>query len=190
MFAPMFHPAMRFAAPVRREIGIRTAFNFLGPLTNPARVRHQVIGAPSTPVAQKLAQALSCLNMVHAMVVHGDGGMDELSLSGPSLIFEVRGDCEPSRIVVNPSDLGFERAGVEDLRGGSADDNAAITRAILENKQHGPKRDVVVLNAAAALVAGDTAPDMTAGVKLARASLDEGAALDRLERLIRVSNQG
>jgi anthranilate phosphoribosyltransferase len=188
MYAPNFHPAMRFAGPVRREIGIRTVFNLLGPLTNPARVRHQVIGVPSTLIAQKIAYALSCLDITHALVVHGDGGMDELSLSGPALYYEVRPNQEPERHIVDPDELGLERAPREAMAGGTAEENATITRAILEGKEQGPKRDIVLLNAAAALLAGDLVDDIATGMELARKSLDDGHAFARLETLINVSN--
>ncbi len=191
IFAPRFHPAMRYAGPVRREIGIRTVFNVLGPLTNPARVRHQVIGAPTAPLAQKLARALALLGVEHGLVVHGDGGLDELSLSGPGLMFQVRGGNEqddPQRIIVDPADYGLERAPREALRGGSAADNAAIIRAILEGREQGPPRDVVLLNAAAALMAGDMVPNIAEGLVLARESIDRGQALARLEALVRASN--
>lgn len=188
MFAPNFHPAMRFAAPVRREIGIRTAFNLLGPLTNPAGAQHQVIGVPMATMAQKIARALGRLNMVHALVVHGDGGMDELSLSGPNLMFEVRGNQEPVRTVITPDDLDLQRAPIEELRGGNPDENAAIIRDILEGRERGARRDVVLLNAAAAVMAGGAAPDMVEALSLARASIDKGQALEHLEQLIKVSN--
>lgn len=190
MFAPMFHPAMRFAGPVRREIGIRTVFNILGPISNPASVRYQIVGTPSPVVAEKLAHALSRLNMTRAMVVHGAGGLDELGLDGTNMVFDVRGDSEPVRQDINPADLGLSRALVSELRGGSAADNALITRHILEGKEQGAKRDVVLLNAAAALVAGDIVPDVRSGLERARASIEEGHALASLEKLIEVSNAG
>ena len=189
MFAPKFHPAMRFAGPVRREIGIRTVFNILGPLTNPARARHQVLGVASAPLAEKLAHALSRLATTHALVVHGDGGVDELSLSGPSLVFDVRGGQEPRRLTLDPAELGLRRAGPDELRGGDVAANVAISRAILDGSDRGPRRDVVLLNAAAALVAGDLAPSMAAGLELARASLDEGRAAARLALLVAASNR-
>jgi len=188
MFAPKFHPAMRFAGPVRREIGIRTVFNILGPLTNPARARYQVLGVASEPLAEKLARALSRLGIAHALVVHGDGGMDELSLSGPNLIFQVRSGQPPRRLTVSAAELGLEPAGPEALRGGDVATNVAIVRAVLSGADSGPRRDVVLLNAAAALVAGERAADLGEGLALARASIAEGRALERLERLIAVSN--
>ncbi|NTU79122.1 MAG: anthranilate phosphoribosyltransferase [Chloroflexales bacterium] len=188
MFAPKFHPAMRFAGPVRREIGIRTAFNILGPLTNPARARHQVLGVASAPLAEKLARALSRLETTHALVVHGDGGVDELSLSGPNLVFDVRAGQAPRRMTIAPADLGLQWASHEALRGGDVATNVAIVRGVLDGSDRGPHRDVVLLNAAAALVAGDLAADMAAGLVQARASIDEGRALARLGRLVAASN--
>jgi anthranilate phosphoribosyltransferase len=188
MYAPIFHPAMKFAGPVRREIGIRTVFNVLGPLSNPARVQHQVIGAASAPLAQKLAFAFQRLGNTHTIVVHGDGGLDELSLSGPSLIFVVRGTQDPVRDVVDPADLGLNRAPLEALRGGDAAANAAITKAILDGSDQGPRRDVVLLNAAAALVASDVAADMREGVQMARESVERGHAIESLHQLITCTN--
>jgi anthranilate phosphoribosyltransferase len=188
MFAQKFHPAMRFAGPVRREIGIRTAFNILGPLTNPARARHQVLGVASAPLAEKLARALSRLDTAHALVVHGDGGVDELSLSGPNQIYDVRAGQQPRQFTVAPEDLGLRRASQEALKGGDVALNTAIVRGVLAGEDTGPRRDVVLLNAAAALVAGDKAADLAAGLVLARASIDEGRAMARLDSLIAVSN--
>jgi anthranilate phosphoribosyltransferase len=188
MFAPNFHPAMRFAGPVRREIGIRTVFNVLGPLTNPARARHQVLGVPNAALAEKLARALSRLDTAHALVVCGDGGVDELNLSGTNLAFSVRTGQEPQQFTIDPRDLGLGRAGPEALQGGDVAANAAITLAILGGEEHSPRRDVSLLNAAAALVAGDKAQTIAEGLHLARTSLDSGAARGRLERLIAVSN--
>lgn len=187
MFAPKFHPAMRYAGPVRREIGIRTVFNILGPLTNPARARHQVLGVAREPLAEKLAHALSHLGSTHALVVHGSGGVDELSLSGANVIYEVRAGSTPRRIEVSASDLGLQSAPNDALRGGDVQTNVAIVRAILNNEDNGPRRDVVLLNAAAALVAGDIASDLADGVAKARASLSDGRANERLERLVAAS---
>jgi anthranilate phosphoribosyltransferase len=189
MYAPVFHPAMKYAGPVRREIGIRTIFNLLGPLTNPARVRHQVIGVPSTLIAQKVAQALSLLGANHALVIHGDGGLDELSLSGPGLIYQVRDGGEPERKMVDPMELGLPRAPREALAGGSAAENAGITRAILEGKDTGAKRDIVLLNAAAGLLASNLVADLPTGLAIARTSLESGQALGCLEALKEVSNR-
>lgn len=188
MFAPKFHPAMRYAGPVRREIGIRTVFNILGPLTNPARARHQVLGVARASLAEKLAYALTRLGSIHALVVNGDGGVDELSLSGTNIIYEVRAGSEPRRTEVNAAVLGLQSAPHEALRGGTVAENVQIVRDILNGDDHGPRRDVVMLNAAAALVAGDLAPNLAAGIALARTSLQDGHARERLELLIATSN--
>jgi anthranilate phosphoribosyltransferase len=187
MFAPKFHPAMRYAGPVRREIGIRTAFNILGPLTNPARARHQVLGVADAGLAEKLARALSRLDTVHALVVHGDGGLDELALSGPNLIFDVRGGQEPRRTEISAADLGLAMAPKPAILGGSVVENAATVRAILGGEDAGPRRDIVLLNSAAALVAADRAADLREGLEQARESLRSGAARARLDRMIAAS---
>ena len=187
MFAPKFHPAMRYAGPVRREIGIRTAFNMLGPLTNPARARYQVLGVADVRLAEKLARALSRLDTIHALVVHGDGRLDELALSGPNVVFEVRSGTVKQLPDISAVELGLETAPKEALLGGDAAENAALLRAILDGQEHGPKRDVVLLNSAAALVAADKAGDIREGLELARKSLDSGAARERLERMVAMS---
>ncbi len=187
MFAQKFHPAMRYAGPVRREIGIRTAFNILGPLTNPARARHQVLGVADAALAEKMARALARLDTVHTLVVHGDGGLDELSLSGPNLVFDVRGGQEPRRSEVVAADLGLAPAPKQAVLGGSVADNVATVRAILTGEETGPKREIVLLNAAAALVAADRAADLREGLELARASLTSGQAHERLDRMIAAS---
>ncbi len=189
MFAPKFHPAMRYAGPVRREIGIRTAFNVLGPLTNPARARHQVLGVADAKLAEKLARALARLDTTHALVVHGDGGLDELALSGPNLIFDVRSGSVTKLDPVSASDLGLQPAGRDTVLGGSVAENVGLVRGVLNGEERGPKRDIVLLNAAAALVAADQAADLREGLEAARACLDQGLAHERLERMVAVSNQ-
>lgn len=187
MFAPKFHPAMRYAGPVRREIGIRTAFNILGPLTNPARARHQVLGVANAGLAEKLARALARLDTAHALVVHGHGGLDELALSGPNIVYEVRAGHDPQRFDLSAGDLGLAAAPRDAVLGGDVAANVATLRAILGGDDTGPKRDIVLLNAAAALVAADIAPDLRAGVELARQSLSSGAARARMERMVAAS---
>jgi anthranilate phosphoribosyltransferase len=187
MFAQKFHPAMRYAGPVRREIGIRTAFNILGPLSNPARVRHQVLGVADATLAEKMARALARLDTIHTLVVHGDGALDELSLSGPNLIFEVRAGQAPRRSEVQAADLGLAPAPKPAVLGGSVADNVATIRAILTGEETGPKRDIALFNAAAALVAADRASDLREGLELARASLASGKAYERLDRMIAAS---
>ncbi|MBK9942231.1 MAG: anthranilate phosphoribosyltransferase [Kouleothrix sp.] len=187
MFAPKFHPAMRYAGPVRREIGIRTAFNILGPLTNPARARYQVLGVANAGLAEKLARALTRLDTIHALVVHGHGGLDELSLSGANIIFEVRAGQALRQFDLVPAELGLAPATTEAMRGGDVAANVATVRAILAGHDQGPKRDIVLLNAAAALVAADQAADIRAGLALARTSLASGAAHERMERMVTAS---
>ena len=187
MFAPLFHPAMKYAAPPRREIGIRTVFNILGPLTNPARAQSQVIGVPNEALGEKIALALRRLDCKHALVVHGHNNMDEISITGRSLVWEVRNDLEfMADYCVYPEDLGFERVGLETIRGGTPQENAAIVRRVLKGEK-GPRRDVVLMNAAAALVAGDSAESLREGAEIAADALDSGKAWEKLEGLIQVS---
>ncbi len=190
MFAPKFHPAMRYAGPVRREIGIRTAFNVLGPLTNPARARHQVLGVANEQLAAKLASALSRLDTVHALVVHGHGGLDELALSGPNIAYDVRNGSVTRLPDIDAAALGLRRAPLAELQGGSVADNVALVRNILNGSEQGPKRDIVLLNAAAGLVAADRATSLEDGLHQAARSIDSGAAAVRLEQLIETSRIG
>jgi len=185
MFAPVFHPAMKYAAAPRREIGIRTVFNILGPLTNPAGAQAQVIGVSDANFAPKMAQVLQKLGCQHALVTHGEEGLDEISICGETKIWEVKGDSSSS-YTITPEEFGFKRASIDDIKGGTADENAKILRNILRGAT-GPAREVVMLNAAAALVAGDLRPDIAAGVELAREVLDSGAALQKLDDFTRVS---
>lgn len=182
MFAPRYHPAMRHAASVRKELGVRTVFNVLGPLLNPARTQHQVLGVARSGLAPKLASVLRELGTKRALVVHGTDGIDELSLAGTSIVHElVDGRLRLYEVV--PEDVGLRRAPLEALRGGSREENAAIARSILEGEQ-GARRDVVVLNAGGALLAAGIASSLGEGVELAQRSIDEGAALDRLEMFV------
>ena len=187
MFAPMFHPAMKHAAAPRRELGIRTVFNILGPLTNPARAQAQVIGVPNEELGEKIALALRRLDCKHALVVHGRNGMDEISITGKSLVWEVRNDLEfMADYHVYPEDLGFQRVGLDMIKGGTPQENAEILRRVLKGEK-GPHRDVVLMNAAAALVSGDMVESLQEGVKLAAEAINSGKALEKLERLIEVS---
>jgi anthranilate phosphoribosyltransferase len=186
MFAPKFHPAMRFAGPVRREIGIRTVFNVLGPLTNPARARYQVLGVANAELAEKMAHALALLHTEHALVVHGNQ-VDELSLDGQNLIFEVRQQQVTRWEALRAADLGLQSVPLERLRGGSVGENVAITRAILTGTASQAHTDVVLLNAAAALVAADRVTSIVEGLQLARHSLSSGAAYSRMQSMVEVS---
>ena len=193
-FAPRFHPAMRHAAPVRRELGVPTAFNFLGPLANPARVRRQVVGVGDPAMAQKMARVLAAGGAVEVVVVHGADGLDELSTTGPSTMYRWRAaegldpDSEIRPEVINPVALGLAPANLEDLLGDDAATNAALARRVLAGEV-GPHRDIVLLNAAAGLLVAGIAGDLEQGLVQARASIDSGAAGDRLDRLVRVSTK-
>lgn len=186
MFAPLFHPAMKHAAPVRRELGTRTVFNILGPLTNPAGARHQVLGVADPALAPKLAAVLERLGAHHALVVHGHGGLDELSITGPSMMYIVRAGHATQCIILNPEDLGLTLASVGAIDGGSAEENATIIRDVLSG-EIGPRRDVVLLNAAAALFAAEVVSSLQAGIDVAAQAIDSGAALDTLRRLAEFS---
>jgi anthranilate phosphoribosyltransferase len=188
MFAPAFHPAMKFAGGPRREIGIRTVFNMLGPLTNPARAKYEVLGVPSTALAEKMAPALVRLGIRHALVVHGENGMDEITNSGTSLIWEIKnGEVSPPRRVA-PEDFGLSRANGHTVDGGTPEENAATILNIL-NGTRGAQRDIVVMNAAAALVAGEKAGTWKEGAALAQETLDSGRAREKLEQLINASRE-
>jgi anthranilate phosphoribosyltransferase len=177
---------MKYVAPARREIGIRTVFNILGPLTNPAGARCQLLGVARAEMAPMIASVLSRLGTHHALVVHGDGGLDEISLTGDSHVHEVR-DGETREYYVSPEELGLSKAPLEAVKGGNPQENAAMLRAVLGGEL-GPVRDIVALNAAAALVAADVAPDLTGAVALAREAIDSGAAKARLEAFVTMTN--
>ncbi|MDP2989842.1 MAG: anthranilate phosphoribosyltransferase [Kiritimatiellota bacterium] len=187
MFAPAFHPAMKHAAPTRREIGIRTVFNILGPLTNPAHAEYMVIGVPGKELQDKIALALPHMGVEHALVVHGEDGLDEITITGETAISEIKGG-EISRYSITPEDFGLSRAGSSALKGGTAAENAAILRSVLGGAP-GPRRDVVLLNAAAGLVAGNLATTLRQGVALAKEVIDSGRAMLKLEKLIKVSQR-
>ena len=181
MFAPRFHPAMKHAAPVRRELGVRTVFNLLGPLTNPARATAQVVGVPGPEWAAPLATVLSRLGVARAFVVHGACGVDEISISGETLVHEVR-DGDVTSYSIAPEDVGLRSAAPESVSGGGAEENARVLVGILDGER-GPKRDMVLLNAGAAIVAGGRAADLAEGIAVAAEAIDSGAALARLRHL-------
>jgi anthranilate phosphoribosyltransferase len=185
MFAPSHHPAMRHAAPVRRELGTRTIFNVLGPLTNPAGARAGIFGVYAPALVRTVADALAALDSRRAFVVHGADGVDELSPSGPNFVCEVvAGEVRPRTI--DPRELGIEPCDPRELQGGTPAENAATTREILSGATGG-KRDAVLLNAAGALAAAGHADDLAEGLERAREALDGGAALERLDELARFS---
>ncbi len=186
LFAPYLHPAMRHAIGPRRELGIRTVFNILGPLTNPAGAKRQVIGTFGPEWVPLVAGALRELGAERALVVHGLDGLDEISTLGPTLIHEVTGEGI-REAEVTPEEFGFERTTPEELAGGDPSEAAQELVALLEGKQ-GPKRDIVLLNAAAAIYVGGKADAIADGIDLARESLDEGAARRKLRAMIRFSH--
>ncbi|HEX2914753.1 MAG TPA: anthranilate phosphoribosyltransferase [Chloroflexia bacterium] len=187
MFAPLFHPSMKYVGPVRREIGIRTVFNYLGPLTNPAGAHRQVLGVPSQGLAALIAPVSQQLGSEHTLVVHSADGLDEVSIASETYIYEVKeGDTEIQRTVVRPEDFGLQRCPASVMQGGNAEDNRAITLEVLEGER-APQRDVVLLNSAAALVAAGLAKDFQQGIEQAARSIDSGAARRSLNALVRVS---
>lgn len=190
MFAPMHHQAMKYVVPVRMELGVRTIFNFLGPLTNPAGAHYQLIGVADIDYLEVMAESLKLLGCRHGMVVHGEDGLDEISISGKTAVAEVRAGEEHIRVYsVKPEDFGLERLGDSSvLSGGDARVNAAITRRILEGETGG-RRDIVLLNAAAALAVAGIAESVAAGVEIAAGSIDNGAALQKLEALIETTRR-
>ena len=185
MFAQGFHPSMRFAAGPRREIGIRTVFNILGPLTNPAGADRQVIGVADPFLARRMAEALGRLDSHKALIVHGRDGIDELSISAPSSVWSLE-NGEVAESEVSPEQLGLRPASLESIRIDSPESSAAMARGVLSG-ENGPARDVVLMNASAALVAADIAADLVEGVELSARSIDHGNALAKLDQLVELS---
>jgi anthranilate phosphoribosyltransferase len=182
LYAPNLHPAMKQVQAVRRELRMRTMFNLLGPLTNPARASGQVVGVYSLDLVEKLAEALSMLGLRRALVVHGLDGLDEITITGPTRVAEAREGSVRS-YEIEPEEFGMERATLEEISGGDAKENAAIIRGVLDGEKS-PRRDVVVLNAAAALVAAGRADHIAAAVPIAAKSIDSGAAAEKLQALV------
>ena len=187
LFAPMMHLAMKYAIGPRREIGVRTIFNVLGPLTNPAKVTSQVMGVYAADLTTLLARALGNLGASHAFVVHGMDGLDEITITDRTKVSEFK-DGAVKDYFIHPSDFGLATGKAEDLKGGDAKENAAITVDVLKG-QKGPRRDIVLLNAAAALAAAGRAADLKEGITLAAASIDSGAAMNKLEQLKAFTNK-
>jgi anthranilate phosphoribosyltransferase len=183
LFAPAIHPAMKHAGPARSELKVRTAFNLLGPLTNPAGATAQVVGAPSVHAAELLAQTLASLGLHRGFVVHGMDGLDEISTTGETLVLEIRGGAIAHNTLA-PEDFGLPRSLPEDLKGADKAANCAIAHEILSGK-HGPRRDIVLANAAAALLACSRASGLKEGVSLAAEVIESGAAARKLNELIR-----
>jgi anthranilate phosphoribosyltransferase len=203
-FAQRFHPAMRFVGPVRKEIGVPTVFNFLGPLTNPARIRHQLVGVSDPAMAPIMAAVFGATGSRRTLIVHADDGLDELSVTSPSSVMEVRakaggdgdrdgdddghGDYEVTEWRVDPSEFGFAPATLTDLRGGDAAFNAGVIRDVLEGERSA-RRDIGLLNASAALLVAGRVDDLTAGLELAAESVDSGRALRVLDALVATSRE-
>ena len=187
MFAPVFHPAMRYAGPVRREIGIRTVFNILGPLTNPAGAQTQLLGVAFPELGGIMAEVLGFLGSHHAMIVHGHGGLDEISLSGDTSVWEVRGG-EVEEWTLHVEDTGLPETPIEAIRGGTKEENAATMRRVFQGEQ-GPVRDMVLLNSAGVLMVGDNAESIRKGVEMSAGIIDSGAALAKLDQMIEVTQR-
>jgi anthranilate phosphoribosyltransferase len=185
-FAPRFHPSMRHAGPTRRELGVPTVFNFLGPLANPALVRRQVVGVSDPTMAAKMLGVLTANGATHTLVVFGHDGLDELTTTDRSTVVSSTPEGGVTTYEVDPTELGLPRVAKAELLGGDAATNADLARRVLGGEK-GPRRDIVLLNAAAGLIVGGQAADLAAGLVIATAALDDGRALSRLERLVTVS---
>lgn len=186
LHAPLLHGAMKHVATARKQMGIRTIFNMLGPLTNPAGAPNQLIGVYSGALTETLAEVLRSLGSSHVLVVHGSDGMDEITTTSDSRVTELR-NGEVKTYSVRPEEFGIRRASLQDIQGGDAGQNARIITRLLEGEK-GPRRDIVLLNAAAALVAGNMASDFRQGIELAGQSLDSGEALAKLNKLVELTN--
>ncbi|MFH1245519.1 MAG: anthranilate phosphoribosyltransferase [Candidatus Omnitrophota bacterium] len=187
LYAPLLHQAMKYAAPVRRELGIRTIFNILGPLTNPAGAACQLLGVYDQRLTEVLARTLKNLGARHVLVVHGEDGLDEVTTTGYTQVAELKGG-KVKVYKIYPADFGIKKAGLNDLRGGDAKDNAKIAEQILKGAP-GPQRDIVLLNAGCAIYAADRAGSIKEGIEQARTSIDTQSALHKLELLREVSNK-
>lgn len=187
MFAPLFHPAMKYAIGPRREMGIRTIFNILGPLTNPAGAKRQVLGVFDDSLTEVMAEVLANLGATHAFIVHGEDGLDEITNTDKTKITELK-NGRIDTYFITPEDIGFPRAKKEDLLGGKAEENAQIVIDILNGKK-GPKRDITIMNASAALITGDRAKSFSEAIEKASGAIDSGAALKKLEEIKAVSNR-
>lgn len=187
LFAQTYHSSMKYVGPVRKELGIRTIFNILGPLANPAGASLQIMGVYSEDLVEPMAQVLSNLGVKRGMVVYGQDCLDEISMSAPTTVCEF-GNGEFKKYVIEPKQFGFEKCDKDELVGGNPEENAAITKAILQGEK-GPKRDAVALNAGAALYIGGKADTFEEGVRLAEKQMDNGQAMETLQKFVTLSNQ-
>ena len=188
LFAQTAHPAMRHAAPVRKELGVRTVFNILGPLTNPAGVKRYVLGVYSKELAKLMANAALELKFERVFAVCGHGGLDEFSVSGPSYVTELK-DGKLSEYELDPSEFNIPLSPLDSIRGGSPAENAVIIRQIFEGSLSGPKRDIIILNAAAALLAADVCESWADAISAAARSIDSGAAMKKVRQLADFTNK-
>jgi len=187
LFAPLLHKAMKYAIGPRRELGVRTIFNILGPLTNPAGANRQLLGVFHSDLTEPIAHVLKNLGSEHVMVVHGEDGMDEITLTSKTHVSELK-DGNVKTYMLDPESFGLKRASSDDLKGGDADQNAAIVTGILQGEK-GARRDLVILNAGAVIYVGGKAPSIEAGMKLAEEAIDSGVALEKLEMLKKMTNE-
>ena len=188
LFAQNYHIAMKYVAPIRKELGIRTVFNILGPLSNPAGANMELMGVYEEALVEPLAQVMAKLGVVRGMVVYGQDKLDEISMSAPTSVCEIKDGWFQS-YVITPEQFGYERCSKEELTGGTPAQNAMITRDILDGRERGPKRQAVCLNAGAALYITGAAPDMASGVRMAQQLIDDGSAKKVLEDFVRESNK-
>lgn len=187
LYAPLFHNAMKFAIGPRREIGIRTIFNILGPLTNPANATCQVLGVYEEGLTDKLANVLNNLGAKRAFVVHGMDTLDEITITGETKVSELK-NKKVRGYYIKPQDFGMKKAELLDIKGGTVEENAAIVKKVIEGEK-GPRQDVVLLNASAALIAGGMARDFKEGIEIARSSIESGKAKEKLEKLVEFTNK-
>ena len=187
MFAQLFNKSMKYVGQARKEMGIRTVFNILGPLANPSRAKNMVVGVYSPALTEAVAKAMARLGVERAFVVSGCDNMDEITLSGKTTVSEIKNGAVET-FQIQPEDFGFQSVSLAELKGGDGKENAKITRAILGGEK-GPKRDIVLLNAGATLYVGGVAADIKEGIRLAGQAIDSGAALKTLEKLIEESNR-
>lgn len=187
MFAPHFNPAMKYVGKVRKDLGFRTIFNILGPLSNPSRAKAMVVGVYTSKLTDVIAKAMMNIGVERAFVVSGCDNMDEITLTGGTTISEIK-DGRVNTFTVTPEQFGFKRCGLDELQGGDGTVNAGITKDILSGKEKGAKRDIVLLNAGASLYVGGMADSIQAGIRLAQETIDSGKALKTLEALVNASN--
>lgn len=187
MFAPHFNPAMKYVGKVRKDLGFRTIFNILGPLSNPSRAKAMVVGVYTSKLTDVIAKAMMNIGVERAFVVSGCDNMDEITLTGRTTISEIK-DGRVNTFTVTPEQFGFKRCGLDELQGGDGTVNAGITKDILSGKEKGAKRDIVLLNAGATLYVGGMADSIQAGIRLAQETIDSGKALKTLEALVNASN--